>query len=123
MCLDAVDIVVDAGYNKPVTTITMSSKSELMHVLMLHYTLYRNKAVLDQLQSGLSTLGALDAMKKYPRVLEPFFVHSKKPPLTAGMHNINNVYYIYISNIYTLLRVLYCIVHCTTCFDIHILPN
>ena len=51
---------------------------------MLHYTLYRNKAVLDQLKSGLATLGVLNAMTKYPQVLEPFFVAGLQPSLTAG---------------------------------------
>ncbi len=67
------------------TTITMARKQELVHILMLHYTLLRNKAVLDQLKAGLSTLGVLDAMAKYPTLLEAFFISGQQPPLTAGI--------------------------------------
>ena len=55
-----------------------------MDTLKLHYTLYRNKAVLDQLKSGLDTLGVLNAMMKYPQILEPFFVSGLQAPFTAG---------------------------------------
>ena len=84
VCFEAVDITLDAGYVKPITGITMDGKIELMNVLMFHYTLYRNKAVLDQLKSGLVTLGVLGAMTQYPHILEPFFVSGMQAPLTAG---------------------------------------
>lgn len=51
---------------------------------MLHHCLLRSKAGLDQLRSGLSTLGVLDVMCKHPTALEPYFVAGKQPPLTAG---------------------------------------
>ena len=50
------DIILDAGYSKPLVTISLDCKQELTSTLMLHYTLYRNKAVLDQLKSGLKVL-------------------------------------------------------------------
>ena len=89
MCSEEVDLIMEAGYAKPVIAITMTGKAELMDVLKFHYTLYRNKAVLDQLKSGLDVLGVMDAMIQWPRILEPFFVGGKQGPLTAGMH----VYY------------------------------
>ena len=63
----------------------MTGKAELMDVRKFHYTLYRNKAVLDQLKSGLDVPGVMDAMIQLPRILEPFFVGGKQGPLTAGM--------------------------------------
>ena len=50
------DIILDAGYSKPLVTISLDCKQELTSTLMLHHTLYRNKAVLDQLKSGLKVL-------------------------------------------------------------------
>lgn len=77
-------MTLEAGYTLAVTSIGMGGKSELLRTLMLHHTLLRNKAVLDQLKSGLSALGVLDAMSKYPTILEPYFVAGKQTPLTAG---------------------------------------
>ncbi len=57
VCITAADTTMEAGYTKPVATITMARKQELVRILMLHYTLLRNTAVLDQLKAGLSTLG------------------------------------------------------------------
>ena len=84
VCLEGVDLSLEAGYTKPMTSITMAGKTELMNILMFHYTLYRTKAVLDQLKTGLAVLGVLDAMSKYSNILEPFFVCGKAAPLTAG---------------------------------------
>lgn len=84
MTYEGIDLTLEAGYTKPATAITLAGRQELMDTLMLHYTLYRNKAVLDQLKSGMSALGVLDALEKYPHFLKPFFVHGAQAPLTAG---------------------------------------
>ena len=44
-----------------------------MRTLKNHYTLYRNKAAIDQLKSGLGVLGVSEAMSKYPDILEEYF--------------------------------------------------
>ena len=80
VCLEGADLTLEAGYTKPITAIDIPGKTELMNTLRYHYTLYRNKVVLDQLRSGLSVLGVLSAMSKYPHILEPFFVCGKQPP-------------------------------------------
>ena len=79
------EILLESGYSKPITTITVSSKQELISTLIFHYTLYRNKAVLDQMKSGLNVLGVAQAMSKYQDILQPFFVCGKQAPLTAGL--------------------------------------
>ena len=84
VCFEGIDLTLDAGYTKPITAITLDGRAKIVKALMLHYTLYRNKAVLDQLKSGLATLGVLNAMTKYSQVLEPFFVAGLQPSLTAG---------------------------------------
>ena len=62
MCSEEVDLIMEAGYAKSVIAITLTGKAELMDVRKFHYTLYCNKAVLDQLKSGLDVLGVMDAM-------------------------------------------------------------
>ena len=67
MCNDNLDTIIDAGYN-----------------LALHFTLVRSKAVLDQFQEGLGALGVLNALKKFPFLLQPLFVtHCTR--LSAGL--------------------------------------
>lgn len=87
VCMEGMDMLLEAGYSKPIACITLAGRADLTSTLMYHYTLYRNKAVLDQLKDGLSALGVLDAMKSYPDVIMPYFVHGKQPPLTAGIYN------------------------------------
>ena len=84
VCLEEVGMILEAGYTLPVSCIGMEGKPELLRTLMLHHCLLRSKAILDQLKLGLSALGVLDALSKYPTILEPYFVAGKQPPLTAG---------------------------------------
>ena len=87
VCMEGVDMVLEAGYSKPIASITLAGKADLTGTLIYHYTLYRNKPVMDQLKDGLSALGVLDAMMSYPDVIEPYFVHGKQTPLTAGIYS------------------------------------
>ena len=84
-CANACDIIVDAGYTLPVTAVTLRRRSELVRTIMLHAVLLRNKLELDQLKTGLSTLGVLEAMSKNQNIMEPYFVSGKRPKLTAGI--------------------------------------
>ena len=86
-CLSEVDMIIDAGYSKPVSVITIDEKDELAQVLRVHYTLLKNKAEMDQLKNGLSELGVGEAMNKYPDLLEQLFLAAKSTPLTAGIYN------------------------------------
>lgn len=77
------ELILDSGYSKPVSSISVDTKEELVQSLKYHYTLYRTKAALDQLKSGLSILDVNKAMTDHPEVFKDFFVHTSKP-LTAG---------------------------------------
>ena len=83
ICSSGIDVLIEAGYTKPVSQISLENKTEVAKTLVIH-TLYRSKAVLDQLKSGLATLGLLDAMSKHPQILEPLFVFGNRVALTAG---------------------------------------
>lgn len=62
----------------------MNEKQALTDTLVMHYTLFRNKAVFDQLKSGLSILGVAGALSQYSKKLEPMFAAGKRDSLTAS---------------------------------------
>lgn len=82
--MSEVDQTIEAGYTKPISKITVGDKLELMNTMMFHSTLFRSKAVLDQLKEGLCALGVLDALAKYSSIMEELFVGNKRKALTAG---------------------------------------
>uniref|UniRef100_A0A1X7VJU3 HECT domain-containing protein n=1 Tax=Amphimedon queenslandica TaxID=400682 RepID=A0A1X7VJU3_AMPQE len=57
ICMEHVDLIIDAGFNKPINSLELSNKEELTKTIKIHYTLLRSKAELDQLTRGLSILG------------------------------------------------------------------
>ena len=84
VCESFIDTIVDSGYTLPMKGITMDNKDGLIRSIMLHATVLKNKAVLDQLKSGLASLGILNAIKENSSSFESFFVGGKNTPLTAG---------------------------------------
>jgi len=75
----------------------MSNKHDLITTIMLHATILQNKGVIDQLKSGLSSLGILNAIIEHPHLLESYFVAGKNDPLTAGMYVCVVIYVIVIT--------------------------
>ena len=86
ICESYLDVIIDSGYTLPVQSIKVNNKQSLIKTMMLHATVLRNKGVIDQLKNGLSCLGVLDAIVKYPHLLEPYFVAGKTAPLTTGTY-------------------------------------
>lgn len=87
--LEGLDHISEAGYSKPFTAMSLALKKELCDTLRCHFTVYRNIPVMNQLKTGLAELDVLDAMTRFPNLLEPFFVCDKQGPLTAGVYLIN----------------------------------
>ena len=79
LCLkdDNVQFIMDAGYSRPLTFVSITDKDRLLSVVTKHYTLLRNKADLDQLREGLSALGIGKMMAEHPDMMEPFFVYER----------------------------------------------
>ena len=77
VCESYIDVIIESGYTLSLKTIYMSNKNMLIRTIMLHSTILRNKGVLDQLKSGLSSLGVLEAVTKNPSVFKSFFVAGK----------------------------------------------
>ena len=49
-----------------------------MQTLILHNTIIKHKAAMDQLRKGLSTLGLLHEIEKDPTKFEKLFVHEEE---------------------------------------------
>ena len=60
------------------------NKLEVMQSLILHVTVLKHKAALDQFCKGLATLGVLAEIEKNPARCEKFFVHSEEE-ITEGL--------------------------------------
>lgn len=88
---NGIEMIIEAGYSKPMSAITITSKQEIRSTLKLHYMLFRNKACMDQLKSGLAALGVLDAKSQYFHILDLFFQGGWRDPLTAGIYMYNFV--------------------------------
>ena len=52
-----------------------SNKLEIMQTLILHSTVLKHKAALDQFRKGIGILGLLSQTEKNPLKFEPFFVY------------------------------------------------
>lgn len=88
------------------------SKCEVVQCLVLHDTILKHKAILDQLRSGLSILDFKRELEKAPAKFEHFFVHSSdevspafvksllKPPVTddTQVKNVMQMLYSFIQN-------------------------
>ena len=70
----------------------MEDKSEVVHAMCLHHAIVKSKAELDQLMRGLEVHGVSALMKKYPLLLEKFFVYKKEDDLTAGILTCTYMY-------------------------------
>lgn len=82
--LNDADYTIDAGFSKPIASLTMDSKNELIRVLCLHHVLLKSIAELDQFKEGLESLGVLDIIKSNPNIFESFFTFKTEHALTAG---------------------------------------
>ena len=76
--------ILETGYRKPLTRLTLSDKPALMTTLKLHL-LFRVKPELDQFRDGLKACGVLGLVQRYQQLMAPFFVHTEKD-LTQGVY-------------------------------------
>lgn len=59
-------------------------KSTVVKAICLHYIIFRCKAELDQLKSGLGALGVANSMQANPILFEKMFTVSGQVKLTPG---------------------------------------
>lgn len=72
----------DAGVSMPSSSIAIDNKEDVALSLAKHYLIYTCKAELDQLKEGLSRMGVIDLVNRYPLLMKPLFLSSGKPKLT-----------------------------------------
>lgn len=84
ICVAELDVIVEAGYVKPITSINLSNRFDVTNAIKLHYGLLRCKAELDQLHDGLSIMGVREAMTMNSDLFSPLFTSSEMTKLTAG---------------------------------------
>ena len=77
------------GYRKPLTSITLSDKSEIVDILKCHCQ-KTTIPDMDQFAEGLESLGILSYIRKYPDLMRPLFVAEQQEPLTACKYYVNN---------------------------------
>lgn len=76
--------LLETGYRKPLTSITVNDREVIAVVLKLYHTLIKVKAEIDQFVDGLRCLGIDRYIKQYPELMEPVFVNMPRKRLTAG---------------------------------------
>ena len=89
--MDACDILISAGYSKPLTSAELSNKKEITETISLHYALLQSICEMDQLKRGLNVLGIVDYMKEYPLFFSSYFMKQGNKKLMAGTCIIYNV--------------------------------
>lgn len=75
------DSLVTAGWLQP---LSLKNKSLAMQTMMVHDVLTKRKEPLDQLCKVLQTPGILDLIRRYPQLMEPYFVFQKSVALTSS---------------------------------------
>ena len=85
VCVDNIEAIIDSGYTKPISTITLAARESLIMCIKKHHCILKTKAELDQLKSGLRILGVGNAMEMYPKLMIELFVEGEAIPLTAGV--------------------------------------
>ena len=68
--LNFIDVLVSAGWVKP---LCLRNKDLVMWQLVVHETLLKRKASLDQFTDGLKTLNLLHIIRSHPQLLRPYF--------------------------------------------------
>lgn len=80
---DDFDFRFQAGCTMPSAALTIEDNLTLANSLALHYVIYSKKAALDQLVSGLQSLGCLRLMRKHEDIIKPLFISSGRTQMKA----------------------------------------
>ena len=72
---DNFSFVMDCGFVKPTTTVTMEDIPALVQAVFLEYVLLRSTQEIAQFIEGLETLGIATLLRRHPRCLKKLLVH------------------------------------------------
>ena len=70
--------VYETGFNKPLINLKLSDREELEHILKNYFCIIRVKAAMDQFIEGLQSLEIHSYIKKYPKMMECYFIDDVK---------------------------------------------
>ena len=84
ICLENLDCILDSGFIKPICSITLDDRENLIQCIKKHICIFKTKAELDQLKTGLKCLGVGEAMENYPKLMASMFLSEETQCLTAG---------------------------------------
>ena len=71
---DAATVILEAGFSKPLTTVQLSDKADIISLLTTYHLFIKPKAVMDQYKAGLTLFGLSRFIEKYPNLIRPLFV-------------------------------------------------
>ena len=80
---DSFDIVANAGYTKPIPSVSIQDKNDIERAIVLQYTILQCITELEQFKYGLSSLNFLNIIKANQELATPFFI-KRNERLTAG---------------------------------------
>ena len=81
---EAISLLQETGFRKPVCMLTVSDKAHLKSALLDYHCMVKVKAEMDQFSDGMQTLQVLDFIKLYPEQMRPLFVATNNV-VTAGL--------------------------------------
>ena len=85
MALDEIcDSIFQMGYSKPLSTLTVTDRWDLISTLTLYHITIKVKSSMDQFINGLQDAQVLSYIRKEPETWKPLFVRSRKV-LSSGM--------------------------------------
>lgn len=88
---DVINIVMEAGYTKPLANVSLSEKGSLLSIVLTYHLFIKSKAMMDQFREGLEQSGVLSFLKKYEDQMRPLFVN-ERTALTAGKCSVSGSY-------------------------------
>lgn len=80
-----IDLLLECGYTKPVSLLSLEDKSELIHAVTLHKVVLCSLVELDQFRTGMAALGVAESLKQYHQVYTPFYCMGAGDLLTSGV--------------------------------------
>ena len=79
----AMDVLLRAGYYKPVAHCNLKSRDEIVRAVVFHSIIGVSKLELDQFLDGLSSLSVLKTLRLYPQQMKPSFCHNASNSISA----------------------------------------
>ena len=78
------DFLLQTGFNKPITGLTLSNKEEIAHAMLDYHLIAKLKCAMDQFMEGLNEYQLLDNIRQNPTLWKPMFVYSVSNDITRG---------------------------------------